>query len=164
MFGACSSPQKVTAVKNNSGDLIGFANKESFNQIPYKIWFNENFNAYAPEKIVISSIKEALQGITIKGFLGTWCEDSQRETPNFYKVLELSNFDFENLTLVTVNKNKETPENLEKGYDIERVPTFIFYKKGKEIGRYVEYARTSLEEDILTILLGSGYKHSYDNQ
>ena len=37
-----------------------------------------------------------------------------------------------------------------------------FYKDGKEIGRYVEYARVSLEKDILKIVSGLPYKHSYD--
>jgi hypothetical protein len=46
--------------------------------------------------------------------------------------------------------------------NIFKVPTFIFYKDGKEIGRYVEYARVSLEKDILKIVSGLPYKHSYD--
>ena len=64
--------------------------------------------------------------------------------------------------MITVNRGKRTPDNLQKGFNIKRVPTFIFYKKGKEIGRYVEFPRTSLEKDILTIVSGKPYKHSYE--
>jgi hypothetical protein len=75
----------------------------------------------------------------------------------------LADFNFKNLDLVTVNRFKKTPENLQEGLNILKVPTFIFYKKGKEIGRYVEYARESLEEDMLKIVSGKAYKHAYDN-
>ena len=95
--------------------------------------------------------------------MGTWCGDSKRETPTFYKILDETNYNYNNLELVTVDRSKTTPDGLEKGYDVVRVPTFIFYKDGKEIGRYVEYARESLEEDMLAILSGKDYKHSYED-
>jgi len=94
--------------------------------------------------------------------MGTWCGDSKRETPHFYKILDQTGFNINNLQLITVNRNKKTPDNLQEGFDVKRVPTFIFYKDGKEIGRYVEYARESLEKDILKIVTGEAYKHSYD--
>jgi thiol-disulfide isomerase/thioredoxin len=94
--------------------------------------------------------------------MGTWCGDSRRETPRFYKVLEQTDFDLNNFELITVNKDKKTPDNLQEGLNIIRVPTFIFYKQGKEVGRYVEFPRETLEKDILKIVTGQPYKHSYD--
>ena len=162
-FTSCSAQKETNAVKNKRGDLVGLANKESFNQVPYSIWFTENFDTYKPDDAVISSLETALKNVKITGFMGTWCGDSKRETPHLYKILELANFNFKNLELVTVNRSKKTPENLQNGFDIKKVPTFIFYKKGEEIGRYVEYARETLEEDVLKIVSGEAYKHSYDN-
>ena len=159
---SCKSQQEITATKNNQGDLIGFANKASFLQAPYNTWFTKNYNTTQLDKTTIQSLKEKLDGVTIKGFMGTWCGDSKRETPHFYKILEAADFNFKNLVLVTVNRSKKTPNNLQKGYNIIRVPTFIFYKNGKEIGRYVEYARESLEKDILAIVSEKPYKHSYE--
>ena len=52
-------------------------------------------------------------------------------------------------------------EGLEEGLDIQRTPTFIFFKNGVEIGRIVETPRDSLENDILKIVSGQEYKHSY---
>lgn len=160
---SCISPKKINATKNSSGDLVGYANKESFYQAPYNTWFVQKLNNYTPDAAIIYSLKKALKGVTIKGFMGTWCGDSKRETPRFYKILELANFDLKKLILVTVDRSKKTPNNLQKGFNIKRVPTFIFYKKGEEIGRYVEYARETLEKDILKIVSGKQYKHSYDN-
>lgn len=160
---SCNAQKKGTAIKNQSGDLVGFANKESYNQIPYKDWFDYNFETYAPDSATIKSLKKSLKSVRIKGFMGTWCGDSKRETPQLFKVLELVDFDMKNFELVTVNRAKKTPDNLQEGLNVFKVPTFIFYKKGKEIGRYVEYARESLEKDILKIVSGKPYKHSYDN-
>jgi thiol-disulfide isomerase/thioredoxin len=60
--------------------------------------------------------------------MGTWCGDSKRETPAFYKILDNTVFDYNNLELITVSRAKETPEGFEKDLNIIRVPTFIFYK------------------------------------
>lgn len=157
-----TAQQEITAKKNQSGDLIGFANKESFNQAPYSNWFNQKYEGYKPDEATISSLKKALKGVRIKGFMATWCGDSKRETPHIYKILEQANFNLNDFQLVTVNRSKKTPDNLQEGLDIKRVPTFIFYKGDKEIGRYVEYARESLEKDMLKIVSGEAYKHSYD--
>ncbi len=168
VLSSCSTQQKgvetkkVTAVKNQRGDLVGFADKESFQQAPYKTWFTQKFNTYEPNPSTVASLKESLKGIKIKGFMGTWCGDSKRETPHFYKILKQTGFNLNNFQLITVNRSKKTPDNLQEGFNIKRVPTFIFYKNGKEIGRYVEYARESLEEDMLKVVSRKAYKHSYE--
>ena len=94
--------------------------------------------------------------------MGSWCGDSKRETPRFYKLLDETGFNQNDFELITVDRSKKTPDNLQEGVDIIRVPTFIFYKDGEEIGRYVEYPRETLEKDILKIITGQPYKHSYD--
>jgi len=158
----CTAQQK-NATKNASGDLIGITARVDFDQQPYTNWFNSYYTNYTVDQKTTKKLKKALKDVTIKAFMGTWCGDSKRETPRFYKVLEAAEFDLKNLKMITVNRGKKTPDNLQKGLNIFRVPTFIFYKDGKEIGRYVEYARVSLEKDMLQILTGKDYKHSYDH-
>ncbi|TVZ56040.1 thioredoxin-like protein [Lutibacter sp. Hel_I_33_5] len=154
--------KKVTAMKDASGNLVGYADKESFNQIPYSAWFKSNHKAYNTDSETIAKIKEPIKALKVRAFMGTWCGDSKRETPRFYKVLEEADFNFDNLELITLNRSKRTPDNLQQGHNVIRVPTFIFYKDGKEIGRYVEYPRETLEKDILKIVTQQPYKHSYD--
>jgi thiol-disulfide isomerase/thioredoxin len=158
----CIAQQK-NATKNASGDLIGVTARVDFDQQPYTNWFQGNYDTYSFGKSTSRKLKKALKNVTIKAFMGTWCGDSKREAPMFYKLLSLAEFNLENLEMITVNRGKKTPDHLQKGFDIKRVPTFIFYKKGKEIGRYVERPRETLEKDILKILTGKGYKHSYDH-
>jgi len=59
-------------------------------------------------------------------------------------------------------RDKTTPEQFEKGLHITNVPTFIFYKNGKEVNRIVESTVIYLEQDMLDIVSGNKYKHIYE--
>ena len=160
---SCASTPKNLATKNENGNLVGIATKKDFQQEPYgSDWFNDFYSYYETDKGTIEKLKPYLKDIKIKGFMGTWCGDSKREIPNFYKILDEAEFDYKNLELVTVNRQKKA-NGLEEGFNVIRVPTFIFYKDGKEIGRFVEHALddSSVEEDFLKILSGQEYKHPY---
>lgn len=160
---SCSAQKnEATAVKDSSGNLIGIANKESFLAEPFNAWFTPNYDAYETDKQAIEKLKPLLKEVSIKAFMGTWCEDSQDQTPVFYKILDETDFNYDNLELITVNRSKSTPDNLQEGFNIERVPTFIVYKNDKEIGRFVEFPRESVEADLLKIVSGQPYKHSYE--
>ena len=152
----------ITAKKDTNGYLSGIANKNSFKDDSFKSWFNSRYSEYNVDKEIVDKLTTALKGYTIKGFMGTWCGDSKRETPRFYKILDETGFDQNNFELITVNRDKKTPNNLQEGLNIIRVPTFIFYEGNKEVGRYVEYPRETIEKDILKIVTGQPYKHSYD--
>ena len=148
--------------EDRNGNLIGFLKKEDFLQGKYKSWFEEGYNTYKPKKSVVKKIKKELDGIDIKAFFGTWCHDSHRELPRFFKALELAGFDFDaHFEMIGLTRGKKTPNNLQKVFDIKNTPTFIVYKDGKEIGRYVEHPRQSLEKDILKIIKEKPYKHAY---
>ena len=160
---SCSAQKNtITAVKDESGNLIGIANKESFLQEPYNAWFSPNYTTYETNKEVVEKLKPLLKEVTIKAFMGTWCGDSKEQTPVFYKILDEADFNYNHLEMITVNRGKSTPDNLQEGFNIERVPTFIIYKNDKEIGRFVEYPRESVEADLLKIVSGQPYKHSYE--
>jgi thiol-disulfide isomerase/thioredoxin len=159
---SCSAQKKeATAIKDSSGNLIGIANKESFLAEPFNTWFTPNYTTYETNKEVMEKLKPLLKEVTIKGFMGTWCGDSKEQTPILYKILDEAGFNYDHLELITVNRSKSTPDNLQEGFNIERVPTFIVYKNDKEIGRFVEYPRESVEADLLKIVSGQPYKHSY---
>lgn len=162
---ACKNQEQfnVTEPFEDTIILVGPANLDGFQQEPFSEWYNENFDSYFVNDSLSNLIKKNINSIKIKTFMGTWCEDSQRETPNFIKILKHSGFNFNNHELITVNREKKTPQGLEKNLNITNVPTFIFYKDGKEINRIVEYPIESLEEDIIKILRNQDYKHAYSD-
>jgi len=150
------------AKKDRTGNLIGYVQKSDFLKGQYKGWFEHHYKSYQPDKAIVSEIKKNLKDISVLCFMGTWCGDSKREVPRFYKIMEMAEFDFKkNFQVIALNYSKKTPDNLQAEKSIIRIPTFIFYKEEEEIGRYVEYARQSMEKDILNILQRKSYKHSY---
>jgi len=142
--------------------LLGKVNLEGLTQKEFKQWYKVNYYAHKLDTITIEALKPKLENVSIKVFMGTWCSDSQREVPALYKILEKTEYDLTKIEVIAVSHEKETLDHLEKGLDIQYVPTIIFYKNNKEIGRYVELAQETLEKDMLAILNESGYKHSYE--
>ncbi|MDP3313653.1 thioredoxin family protein [Lutibacter sp.] len=153
--------QEVYPKIDQSGNLIGITQKEFFSNEPFNIWFDFNYEDHIVNKKVLAKITPLLKDVTIKGFMGTWCGDSQEHIPVFYKIMDEAGLDYKNLEMIAVDRAKVTPDNLQAGYDIQRVPTFIFFRNGKEIGRFVEYPRESIEADLCKILSGEPYKHAY---
>ena len=158
-----TAQENNTPTLDKSGNIIGFTEKDHFLQEPFLGWFNFGYDDYAADADILKELKPLLKKVTIKVFMGTWCGDSQELVPVFYKILDEAGYKYKNFEMIAVNRSKKTPDNLQKGLDIIKVPTFIFYKKGKEIGRIVEYPRETIEKDKHDILSGLPYKHSYDN-
>lgn len=156
--------QPKETISQNRADYIGIKTKSFFKQQPHAKWFNESYDNYELDAKTIKKLKNHLDGIEIKVFMSVWCHDSHRELPRLYKILEATNFDENKLEIIALNRAKKTPKNLQKGFDIVRTPTLIFYKNGKEISRFVEHPLKSLEKDILKILRGKNYKHVYFKQ
>ncbi|MFK7748025.1 MAG: thioredoxin family protein, partial [Kordia sp.] len=141
--------------------LTGVQTRKAISEAPYDTWFGPTYATYPADKETAEKVQPLLADVNVKIFMGTWCEDSQREVPHFYRILDLMKINEKKIELITVDEDKMTPEHLEDGFDITNVPTFIFYKDGKEINRIVESPVTSLEKDMLSILSGEDYKHIY---
>jgi thiol-disulfide isomerase/thioredoxin len=154
-----ASAQSFNQQQNTSGGqsvLLGKINKEGLSESAFSSWFITNYDAYSPKEEPTNQLKKELSGYTITAFMGTWCGDSKREVPKFYKVLEEAQFLLDRLTMVAVSRDRDTykqsPGGEEEGLNVHRVPTFIIYKDGKEVNRIVESPVISLEEDMLHIL------------
>ena len=158
----CFSQENSKATINASGDLVGITVKSDFDQLPYSVWFKTNYDSYSLDAKTVKTLKKGFKNITIKAFMATWCRDSKKAAPQLIKLLEETGFDFTNLEMITVSRSKQTPDHLEKDFDLKTVPTILFYKDGKEIGRYLEYPRETLEKDILKIVTGKKYQNSLD--
>ncbi len=153
--------QKKETIDQNRANYVGQKSMSFFKQPPHAKWFNESYDNYELDKKTIKKLKHHLDGIRIKVFMSVWCHDSHREIPRLSKILEAIDFNSQHLEIIALNTAKKTPNNLQEGFDIRRTPTLIFYKNGKEINRFVEQPRRSLEKDLLRIITGKHYKHTY---
>jgi len=159
----CHAQEINKRVVDNTGreKLLGIVNKDAFTNDSFATWFNPQYANYEVDKNTIEPMAKKLKKYKIKAFIGTWCGDSKREVPRFYKILESINFPKEQLKMIAVDYNKKSPEREEKELHIIKVPTFIFYKNGKEINRIVESPIESLEIDIASILDENKYTPKY---
>lgn len=111
---------------------------------------------YKPNENVIKELRKIESSISVEIFLGTWCSDSEREVPAFFKIIDSTGItEYMNIDIWAVDRAKALDSNLAQLRHIEFVPTFIFYKSKKEIGRIIEMPENLLEEDILNIIQNS---------
>ena len=133
--------------------LIGECNRDAFTMEPFQEWYDFEYEEYTPEQSVIEKLKKCINDVLrIKIVLGSWCSDSQREVPRFYRIMDEAGIPDEKVELISVNRDKVVPGIDISALKIERVPTFIVYDGIKELGRIIETPAETLEEDLLMIL------------
>lgn len=116
--------------------------------------WNQRYMTYEPDSSMIDTLKSKVgNNLKIDVYLGFWCGDSKRNVPLFLKIVD--QIDSKNLEVhyfaVDRKPTKETKYFVEH-LKVERVPTFIFYRDGKEIGRIIENPENNMLEDFLGIV------------
>jgi thiol-disulfide isomerase/thioredoxin len=146
--------QKASDHKRNNEMLIGYCNSDGFKMIQsnFDSAFQVEYPLYQPDKATVEQLKGKMKNIRITIVMGTWCGDSREWMPRFYKVMDQAGFKYNNLTLICVDHEKKAPVPGLSNLKIERVPTFILYRKKHELGRIVEVPADLLEKDILKIV------------
>lgn len=133
--------------------LLNQITREGLGQEPFGTWFNKGYQEYEPEQEVIDKLLQINpDDIKIIIVLGTWCGDSKREVPHFFKILDEIAFPEENLQIIGVNRLKESENFSMEELGITHVPTFIIENNGFETGRIVESPKETLEKDLLKII------------
>lgn len=134
--------------------LLGNQLKEQFLKAPYADWYVKEHDEYALDQKAVSELKkEKIGTYDMIVFMGTWCEDSHRDFPRLMKILEAVNYPENKLTIIAVNRKKESPTGDESLYNLQKVPTIILKRYGKELGRIVEMPTTGyIERDLVEIL------------
>lgn len=142
----------VVDPKTKSKMLLGYCDKKGLQKGIYGNYFKSQYDVYSPANGYIKKLEEKIDEVEITIVLGTWCSDSQRQVPRFYKVLNEAGYNDKRVKVIAVDKNKEAIVVDIQDMDIKRVPTFIIYKDEKEIGRIVETPKKSLERDLWKIV------------
>ena len=125
---------------------------DDLRQEPAFSWFAQGAASYQPDKGSVEMLRRLLPGHKLVVFLGTWCEDSQIMIPRLYKTLQLAGYPLDSLEMIGANRAKETLGDEGRRYGLEKVPTVIVLKDGRERGRIVELVHRSIEQDLAAIL------------
>jgi thiol-disulfide isomerase/thioredoxin len=140
--------------QNDGKMLLGNQLKEQFLKAPYADWYVKEHDEYVLDQKAVSELKkERIGTYDIIVFMGTWCEDSHRDFPRLMKILEAVGYPESKLNIIAVNRKKESPTGDESLYNLQKVPTIILKRYGKEVGRIIEMPTTGyIERDLVQIL------------
>ena len=143
----------VTDEKSGKLMLIGICDRTAFADSNFSWWFNSEYDNYTPDSSEVLKLSNLIVVVKITIVMGTWCSDSRREVPRFYKILDKAGYNTQNLTLVCVDRNKTSPNGLVDKLDIKLVPTIICRRDDQEIGRIVETPKETLEKDLVKMVV-----------
>ncbi len=132
--------------------LIGYCTREAFKDTSFYWWWMSEYDLYNIDSTKINEVKEGLKDVKIKIIMGTWCSDSRREVPRFFKVLDAAGYPSDKVEIICVDEDKKAEDNELEDLKIDLVPTFIFSKDGHELGRIIEAPEDTLEKDMIKIL------------
>ena len=91
--------------------LLGKINKANLQVSTLTPWFNQDYRRISIDAKWTENVKPYLKGLRVKIFMGTWCEDSQRQIPHFFKLLESLEFDQNHIEMYAMSEEKITPKN-----------------------------------------------------
>lgn len=159
----CIAFSTLSAQPNRN--ILGSCTRDSLLQEPFKSWFQKNYDTYKPDESVVAKLKKlAVKDFVVEIFFGTWCGDSRRDVPRFYKIADAVGLPESSIKLVGVGLGehyKQGPKGETVGRGIYRVATFIVSRNGKEVNRITETVVRSLELDLLDIISGVAYQSNY---
>jgi thiol-disulfide isomerase/thioredoxin len=134
--------------------LLGHVTRAALHE--YASWKPLWETPYVPDPAAVAMIKAQAKGVSVVMVMATWCPDSKRELPRYFATMDAAGFSDGVLTMVGVDRTKKDAEGLTEKWAITRVPTFVFLRDGKEIGRFVEKtpAGSTFEAEVAKILAG----------
>lgn len=121
--------------------MKGYINRSTLESDSTFKWFKENMKLGQVDANAVAAFSKNKYKFTMIVFGGTWCHDTQNLLPQFYRLVEKSGYPEKNITLLAVDRKKQTVDDLHVKYAITNVPTFIVLKDGKEVARVVEYGK-----------------------
>jgi len=138
--------------KNQKEMLVGLCNRHGLESAPFSEWFNKEYTNYQPDTLTLDLLKDQMKGVRIVLVMASWCGDSRREVPRFYKILDYLDFKAKRMKVISTDREKKAGKVPVEELKIQLVPTFVIYKNDKELGRIIESPAVSLEKDLLKIL------------
>lgn len=151
--GAAQPPAEETSAEAPDDALVGRVTREQI-EAAHPAWVQATVAA-APEVEAAKALATVEPGAEVTVFLGTWCGDSEREVPRFWRALDEAGGSVPfSIIYIGVDRKKQQPSAPILNYEIEFVPTFIVSRGGREVGRIIEQPPHGLEQDLLALLTG----------
>jgi hypothetical protein len=155
LFSAAASAQgsyKVSYDSLGNKVLVGKISEKVLANDSAFMWFFTGVNRYRPDSAWIKYISFYRDSFDVVAFVGTWCPDSKRMLPEFYRVMMASSYPMNHIQLYGLDRHLKGEGGAEETYHVDKVPSFILLHDGKEIGRITDHVNRSMEADMVSIL------------
>jgi Thioredoxin len=131
--------------------LLGYCNLDAFKDTSFSWWWNSEYLIYNVDSLSAEKLKVPMKDTKITVVMGSWCSDSRTWVPEFFKIIDLIKYPSDSIKIICVDRDMHGRNDEVKNLNIEKVPTFIFYRDNKELGRIIEEPKASLEKDMVGI-------------
>jgi thiol-disulfide isomerase/thioredoxin len=142
-----------SARKSDAGVMTGWVQPSVFMKDSGHASFRERYDTVTVDTNLTGMIRQLSAGVEVLVFYGQWCSDSRRDVPHFLRIVEAAAWEPRQMRFYALDRTKESSDGLTEKYSIQLLPTFIFSNGSQEIGRIVESPQTTLEGDMVKILL-----------
>jgi hypothetical protein len=117
--------------------------------------WQEKYEKYSPAQELLDVIRPKLAGLKVDVYLGLWCPDSRNHVPPFLKILDVLGNPIPARYVNVPRKASRDVKYYVEDMKVERVPTFILWREGKEIGRIVENPKSGMLEDLVDLIMAN---------
>ena len=69
-------------------------------------WFDNEYKNYQPNMELVNQLKPLKEDLKVLIIAGTWCSDTQRELPRFFKIANTVGIPEKNIEIIMVNESK----------------------------------------------------------
>jgi hypothetical protein len=115
--------------------------------------WQDRYDSYEPASEMVDALKAKLGADSrIDVYLGLWCPDSRRNLPQFIKIMDRVGTEVLVRYFGVPRRTSRDVKYYVEEMKVERVPTFIVYRDGKELGRIIENPKAGMLEDLMDIL------------
>lgn len=156
LLSAMSWAQSSTTAANGKKVLKGKLEMKTLMNDAESAWFYSGVNKYQPNENMLNYVKDNRGKFNVVAVVGTWDDDSRRLLPALYKVIILAGSPDEQITTFGADEKMQTGAPTD--YKVKKLPTFIIYREGKELGRITSETEDAVESALAKILLKANRK------
>jgi len=127
--------------QNGLKTLKGILSREILQNDTAFAWMKNDISWYKPNANCVANLTAVKDTIQLLVFIGTWCEDSHIVLPQLLKLLDQVKFSPKRITIIGVDRQKQTLGFLSEALAVTKAPTILVLKSGKEIGRVEEFGK-----------------------
>ena len=69
-------------------ESFGEFSRKQLQNSEHNSWFMDNYDAHPLNDTLVSQIDSLFSEIEVTIYMGTWCKDSQREVPGFFRIID----------------------------------------------------------------------------